>query len=293
MLLQDFLSSQCLKIEEELERLIPEKLVPYNNLFQAARYSILAGGKRLRPVLTLATAEALGGSSTNALRAACALEMIHTYSLIHDDLPCMDDDDFRRGKPSLHKVYPEGHAVLTGDFLLTHAFTVLADDSNLTPDQRLELIKVLAAHSGAEGMIGGQVMDIAAEEQNVTLELLEEIHQLKTGAMIRAALEFGAIIANASLQDRSVLNQFGKDIGLAFQVVDDVLDVTNSKAKHGKEIASDQINGKTTYVSLLGLQKSKDYARELTDRAILSLKALKVDTSLLKEIALSVIDRNF
>lgn len=292
MLLQEFLSSQCVKIEEELSRLIPEKLVPYNSLFQAARYSLLGGGKRLRPVLALATAEALGGSSNTALRAACALEMIHTYSLIHDDLPCMDNDDFRRGKPSLHKVYPEGHAVLTGDFLLTHAFTVVANDSNLTPEQRLELIKVLAAQSGEAGMIGGQIMDIAAEEQDVSLELLQEIHQLKTGAMIVASLEFGAIIASASLQDRSVLKQFGKDIGLAFQVVDDVLDVTNSKAKHGKEIASDQINGKTTYVSLLGLQKSKDYARELTDRAILSLKAIRSDTTLLKEIALTIVNRN-
>lgn len=291
MMLQDYLAAQCLRIEEELSRLIPEKLVPYHSLFEAARYSLLGGGKRLRPILALAAAEALGGSIEKALTPSCALEMIHTYSLIHDDLPCMDDDDFRRGKPSLHKAYPEGHAVLAGDFLLTYAFDILANDPRLTEQERLQLIQVLAKRSGAEGMIGGQVMDVAAEEQNITLDVLEKIHHLKTGAMIIASLEFGAITANASLKDRACLAQFGKDIGLAFQIVDDILDVTNSEAKHGRKVASDQINGKTTYVSLLGLEKSKIYAHELTKKAIEALKSIDGDTTLLSEIALSAVNR--
>jgi len=290
-MLNEYLPAKCALIEQRLAELIPEKNVHYQQLFEAARYSILGAGKRLRPILALATAEMFGSKDSQALTPACALEMIHTYSLIHDDLPCMDDDDFRRGKPSLHKVYPEGHAVLTGDYLLTYAFDVIAHAENLSPQQRLELIAVLARNSGSDGMIGGQVMDIAAEGKKLDLETLQLLHMNKTGAMITASVEFGAIIGKASKEHRALLGEYAKDIGLAFQIVDDVLDVTASESKHGKAVASDQVNNKTTYVGLIGLEKSRELAQTLTEKAIGVLKQLPFDTTILQEIAVFTASR--
>ncbi len=208
-----------LDIEKKLKDLIQERLdAPQHLLFESARYSLLSPGKRLRPILTLATAQTFNIPLENALIPACALEMVHTYSLIHDDLPCIDDDDLRRGIPTLHKVYNEGHAVLTGDYLLTYAFELLSTSPHLTSDQKIALVKSLSQHAGGDGMIGGQVMDILKSGN------WEEMHLLKTAALMISALEFGAIISNCSPSDTAHLKIFGKQIGLAFQIIDDILD---------------------------------------------------------------------
>ena len=288
---KNYLSSKSALIEQKLSELIPEKNVPYNQLFCAARYSLLGKGKRLRPILTLATVETLGGCIETALFPACALEMIHTYSLIHDDLPCMDDDDFRRGKPSLHRAFSESSAVLTGDYLLTYAFEVIAQAPNLTPLQKIQLIDILAKNSGSEGMVGGQIMDVEAEEKNINLETLQQIHRRKTGALLTASILFGAIIANASKEETQILQQFGQDIGLAFQIIDDVLDVTSAQ-KHGKERSSDIVNQKATYVSLLGIEPSKNIAYKLLNQSLELIQKLNKNIESLESIAKYMIKRH-
>lgn len=289
--IKEYLGSRGARIEEHLDRLVPERKVPYGVLFQAARYSLLGAGKRLRPILALATAETFGGSLDAALTPACALEMIHAYSLIHDDLPCMDDDDFRRGKPSLHKAFPEGQAVLAGDFLLTYAFDILAHASELSSAQRIQLISVLSQRAGGDGMIAGQVMDLEAEGKKIDLETLRLIHRNKTGAMISAAIEFGGIVANVAKRDFDLLQQFGNDIGLAFQIVDDILDVTASQQKHGKTIASDVANCKATYVSLLGLEHAQHMAQAQLESALSALQKISRNTSLLSQLAQLIVFR--
>ena len=276
-------------IEATLTSLVQEKNVPYNLLFRAARYSLFSGGKRLRPLLTLATAEIFDpAASLKSLNAACAIEMIHTYSLIHDDIPCMDDDDFRRGKPSLHKAFGEAHAVLAGDYLLTLAFEVIALDSQLSAEQKISLVSLLAKQSGADGMLGGQVMDIEAVGQVVDLEKLSEIHRCKTGAMISASIETGALISGATHEEIEHLKHFGSDIGFAFQIIDDVIDVT---ASYKKGRASDQINQKPTFVNLLGLDPARRSAEKLYIKALDHLKKIDRDTKLLQEIAQTLVKR--
>jgi len=276
-----YLHAQGQIIEQELDRLVPLQSGPYQQLFESSRYALLGGGKRLRPILTLTTARMLEGDPHLALTPACTLELIHSYSMIHDDLPCMDNDDFRRGKLTVHKKYSEGHAVLTGDFLLTYAFEVLATHPHLSAEKKVQLIATLAQRSGSDGMIGGQVMDLAYEGQKVSLDNLRLLHRNKTAALITAAIEFGGIIANATLIQLDHLRQFGEAIGLAFQIIDDILDVTSSHTKHGKAVASDIINEKSTYVSLLGIEQAQAYAQNLYNQAIHSLKPLPYDTSLL------------
>lgn len=287
-----YIKTQGQLIEKELERLIPPRHGPHRQLYESARYAILGGGKRLRPILALATTHMLGGDTACALAPACALEMIHTYSMIHDDLPCMDDDDFRRGKLTVHKKYSEGHAVLTGDFLLTYAFEVLATDPRLTPEKKSHLIAVLARQSGSEGMIGGQVMDLTFEGQKIPLETLKLLHRNKTAALLTASIEFGGVISNASPPFLEALRLFGESIGLAFQVVDDILDVTSSQEKHGRAISSDILNEKSTYVSLLGLEQAKACANEFYQQALRALKPLPCDTALLVGLADYVLHRD-
>lgn len=291
--LAGYLKQLSVLIEEHLETLIPQYDTPYNQLFDAARYSLLSGGKRLRPILTLATTQMLGGDLSAALTPACAIEMVHAYSLIHDDLPCMDDDDFRRGKPSLHKAFPEGHAVLTGDYLLTYAFEILASHPAISPEQKIQLISILAQRAGSHGMIGGQVMDIENGDRSLDLDTLTFIHRKKTGAMISAAVEFGGIIANSSPHELDLLRSFGEKIGLAFQIVDDVLDVTSSQAKHGRAISTDVLNEKTTYVTLLGIEDSQKHARDLYEEAVDALSQLPADATPLINIADFIIKRSF
>lgn len=272
--IEEYIKNKGMLVEKRLDELVVEKNVPYNDLLSAARYSLLAGGKRLRPILTLATAETLGVNFEHALDPACALEMIHTYSLIHDDLPCMDDDDFRRGKPSLHKAFPESVAVLAGDFLLTFAFEVTANAAHLTSQQKVELVCLLAKNAGAEGMIGGQVMDIESEGKSIDIEFLRSIHERKTGALIISAIECGGILANVSTSNMDILKQFGREIGLAFQINDDVIDVTSNKN-------SDIKKNKTTYVTLLGLEKAAALANTHYKAALEKLEKLPYNTELL------------
>lgn len=291
MSLQTYIASRTEWVEKRLASLVPERDVPENILFQAARYSLLGGGKRLRPLLTLATVETLGGNVASALTPACVLEMIHTYSLIHDDLPCMDDDDYRRGKPSLHKAFPEALAVLAGDFLLTHAFEVLSHADELTTEQKLQLIAILSRQSGGVGMIGGQILDIESEGRSIDLERLQLIHHKKTGALMTASIQFGGVLAGVDEREMKILEQFGKEIGLAFQIIDDVLDVTASEKKHGKKVASDVTNNKVTYVSLLGLEQSQAMAHSLWQKATEILKQLNRDVSLLLHLAELIVTR--
>lgn len=290
--LNAYLASKNALIEQALDQFIPEQSLPYGKLFTAARYSLLGGGKRLRPILALATAETVGGYLEAAMAPACALEMIHTYSLIHDDLPCMDNDDYRRGKPSLHRAFPEGHAVLTGDYLLTYAFEVLSKAPKLTAEQRLRLITVLSQRSGGEGMISGQVLDLDIVGKKIDLEILKLVHRLKTGALLKASIEFGGIVANVPESQMVLLQEFGEKIGLAFQIMDDVLDVTASEQKHGKKTASDIANNKTTYVSLKGLEQSRALAQKLSDEAVQTLRQLPYDVSLLTGLAQLMVQRS-
>lgn len=215
------LESLLKAIEEKLSDLIE----PYTSLHEAARYSLLSSGKRLRPLLTLIAAEAFGVPFETAITPACALELIHTYSLIHDDLPCMDDDDFRRGKPSLHRAYSEGHAVLTGDYLLTFAFQILSESPDLTAEQKTNLVRFLSIRAGDRGMIGGQALDIASqEEEYISWETLRKLHLGKTAALITVSLEFAGILAHLNAEEMTLLNTAGKNLGLAFQIIDDILD---------------------------------------------------------------------
>lgn len=283
--IDEYILTKSQVVEKRLGELVAIQNVPYQTLLQSARYSLLAGGKRLRPILALATAETLGSHFELALDPACALEMIHTYSLIHDDLPCMDNDDFRRGKPSVHKAFSEGHAVLTGDFLLTFAFEVIANASHLSSQKKVELIGLLAKNSGLDGMIGGQVMDIESEGIPLEIHFLREMHERKTGALISAAIEFGATIANINIEHRSILKHFGRELGLAFQVIDDVLDVTTNKH-------SDQKNNKSTYVTLLGMENAKKLAYTHCKTALENLEKLPYNTQLLSALADLLVYRN-
>ncbi len=286
-----YLQKKREQIEQKLAALVPAQEVAHSRLFRAARYALLGSGKRLRPLLTLATAEMLGAKSSAAMAAACAIEMIHTYSLIHDDLPCMDDDDFRRGKPSLHKTFGEGHAVLTGDYLLTYAFEVIADDPLLRDDQKVALTLLLAKNAGDKGMIAGQILDIEAEGVAIDIDDLHNIHHHKTGAMITASVVFGGLIADASQAQIQHLRAFGDVIGLAYQIVDDVIDVEACQQKHGKAISSDEINHKTTYVTLLGPEPAREKAYALLERALAHLGKIDCDTALLQELAKRLVHR--
>lgn len=279
-------------IDNYLNFLIPEKEGPLKTLYAAARYALLGKGKRIRPILTLAVTDMFDVEPSVALTPACSLELIHTYSLIHDDLPCMDNDDFRRGKPTLHKTFPEGLALLTGDFLLTYAFEILSTSSYISSEQKVKLIEILSQRSGSHGMIGGQALDIASLNDDIDLTALQQIHELKTGALMTAAIEFGGILGGAHQTQMDLLTRFGKALGLAFQIIDDVQDVTMSEQKHGKAIPSDVTNKKNTYVSLFGLEKSKQLAFQLCQSAITELQSLPFNSSSLIQLAEFVVLRD-
>lgn len=273
--------------EDALLKALP---VPSNQeriVYEAASYALLTGGKRLRPQLLILTAKALGGSLEKALPAACAIEMIHTYSLIHDDLPAMDNDDLRRGKPTLHKVFPEGQAILAGDLLLTEAFGLLADSPLYTPEEKVALIQTLAKRSGGTGMIGGQSIDLSGIDLNEAS--LNRLHRMKTGALMAAAVEMGGITAGADPKTLKKLSSFAEKAGLAFQIVDDLLDVTHPEAKHGK--TSDKANDKNTYITLLGVEKTKASASLLLDEALGEINALEGDFIDLKKLAQTLVHR--
>lgn len=284
-----FFEEYLVKIEKELDQLLTFPDAPQYKLYEAARYMTLSGGKRLRPLLVLATVSACNGPLDLALAPACALEMVHTYSLIHDDLPCMDDDDFRRGLPTLHKKFDEATAVLTGDFLLTYAFEVLSQAPGLSTEQKLLMVQTLALRSGGQGMIAGQMLDIESLP-GMTLDKLKVVHQKKTADLLIAALEIGGIISNVSKSCLNELRTFGSEIGLAFQIIDDVIDLTDSFEKHGRACSSDELNGKTTYVSCLGLDGAKEAAHALLTSSLNRLDHFP-NALLLKKMATSLVVR--
>jgi len=278
------------QVQADLERLLPLLQPRLLALFEggeaarlqeAMRYSLEAGGKRVRPVLCLLAAESAGGSAEAALPCALALELVHTYSLIHDDLPAMDDDDLRRGRPTSHRVFGEGHAILAGDGLLTEAFRVLAAPSALPEGRRSRAVEVLAEAAGWRGMVGGQSLDLEGEALTTQgggydLHHLQLIHRLKTGALLRASLELGAVAAGAPDDLREALRGAGAALGLAFQIQDDILDATSTSERMGKRVGKDEGRGKITYPALLGLPGARQALREATENALCLLQPLPV-----------------
>ena len=240
---------------------------PRGDLYDAMEYSLLAGGKRIRPVLTLECCRMCGGEPETALPLAGAVEMIHTYSLIHDDLPCMDDDDLRRGRPTNHKVYGEATAVLAGDALLTAAFEVILDAGSLPPERLLTAAAVLARAAGGWGMVGGQVLDMAGEGHALSLSEVEELQRMKTGALITAAAEMGCVAAGGAQEQRAAVRRYAEKLGLAFQIQDDILDVVGNAAALGKSVGSDARSEKTTFVTLKGVETCRKLVRRLTEEA--------------------------
>lgn len=273
----DFLT----KINEALEQYLPQS---DDIVSEAMKYSVRNGGKRIRPVLTLEFCKACGAEPEKALPFACAVEMIHTYSLIHDDLPCMDDDDYRRGKPSCHIAYGEANALLAGDALLTLAFETVVK-ADVPAENVVRAVKELSYSAGILGMVGGQVLDLQNENKALTLGELEQIHNLKTGELIRVACVLGCIAAGADEEKIKAAEAYAKGIGLTFQIVDDILDVTSDAETLGKPIGSDAENQKTTYVSLLGIEKSKEVAAELTRKAKAALAVYDENTEALSLLA--------
>jgi geranylgeranyl diphosphate synthase, type II len=274
--LKRYLSERKTLIDQELAQSLPTGDGPSFRVVEAMRYSLLGGGKRLRPILCLAAAEAVAGEVSQVLPVACALEMIHTYSLIHDDLPAMDDDDLRRGRPTCHKQFDEATAILAGDGLLTAAFLGLAEAAVRQPAQALayaEVIRFIAAASGFQGMVGGQMADLLAEGQPRTLDQVEAIHSLKTGALLTASVRAGAVLAGGTVEQVEALTRYGEKFGLIFQITDDLLDVEGESGEMGKPTGMDAVRQKATYPAVLGVAGAKDQARRLVDEALLDLQS--------------------
>jgi farnesyl diphosphate synthase len=275
-----------------LDRLLPAPDGPEGRVAEAMRYAALSDGKRLRPFLLVTSTGLFGVSGEPALRAAAAVEMIHAYSLVHDDLPAMDDDDLRRGRPACHIQFDEATAILAGDALLTFAFEVLTDEATHGDGAvRCALARGLAVASGASGMVGGQMVDLLAAEHDLDLDGVTHLQNLKTGALIAFSCEGGAILGGASAEQRDALSAYGRDLGLAFQIADDLLDVESTAAQLGKAVGKDADAGKATFVSLLGVAGARDYASELVARAISRLELFDGRADLLADVARFVIDR--
>ena len=280
------------KIDKALNHFLPTDADERKIVTDAMQYSVQNGGKRIRPILTLEFCKVCGKDSDIALPFACALEMIHTYSLIHDDLPCMDNDDLRRGKPSCHKQFGEAYALLAGDALLTHAFHTITQASDVSSTNIVRAVRCLSELAGTEGMIGGQVIDLISEEVTPDLDTLNRIDAYKTGALIKAAVLLGCIAAD--VQDKVLLeaaSQYAESIGLAFQIVDDILDVTSSTEELGKPVGSDAKNEKMTFVKLLGLKACQTWVDKLTKTAINALDSFEGDTTFLRDLALYLASR--
>ena len=281
--------------EQMLDRYLTLQDPGTPRLLEAMRYSVLGGGKRLRPILVYCTGKALGAPIQTLDAPAAAVELIHAYSLVHDDLPAMDDDDLRRGRPTCHKAYDEGTAVLVGDALQALAFGLIAEDTSpgVSAAARLHGLRVLAQGIGTAGMAGGQAIDLEAVGRRLTLEQLEQMHRRKTGALIQASVLLGAITANVSTgPELAALERFGAELGLAFQIQDDILDVAGDVATLGKQVGADAARDKPTYPSLLGLERSRDLARAARDRAIQSLAPLGPRAASLGALANFVVDRS-
>ncbi|MCD6023670.1 MAG: crtE [Fibrobacteria bacterium] len=282
---EDYLRYAADRVNRALEELLPSEQAAPSELHKSERYSMFAGGKRLRPALCMAAYEACGGTGDAVLPAACALEMVHTFSLIHDDLPCMDDDDLRRGRPTNHKVFGEAMAVLAGDALLVQAFELVANTGNAA------CVSTLARSLGSQGMLGGQVVDILSEGKTVDLDTVDYIHRHKTAALIAGSLVMGAQVAEAPAPIVEGLREFGFKIGLGFQIVDDCLDLEQTTETLGKDAGSDLENNKATYPSLLGLEASKAKAVALIESAVTDLRALPIEGAALEAVARYIFTR--
>ncbi len=291
--IKSFIQQKGTLINEALEQyLSKEEMIP-TELHESMRYSVLAGGKRLRPILLLEAARLTGAKEADVLPAACALELIHNYSLIHDDLPCMDDDDLRRGKPTNHKVFGQAVAVLAGDALLTYAFELITKLEDISAQKIVTAIRELAQSSGDQGMVGGQVADIIAEGQTIDAEELEYIHTHKTGALLRVAVRIGAILGGASAEEITALTSYAEEIGLGFQIVDDILDIEGNAEKLGKDIGSDLDRDKVTFPAIYGLDKSKEMAQRTCKKAKEALSIFGEEAKALKDLADYIINRDY
>ncbi len=281
-------------VDAALDRVLPRANTRPTAIHRAMRHSVFAGGKRLRPVICLAAAEACGGRIENAMPAACAVELLHTYSLVHDDLPAMDDDDLRRGRPTCHKLFGEAIGILCGDALLTEAFAVLAEAVPTPRHSVAAMVRELARAGDSRRMIGGQVLDLEAENQPATRASLKRIHEAKTAALLTASLRLGAMSANATPRAMEALTRFGHALGLAFQVIDDILDETATTAELGKTAGKDAAAAKATYPAVIGLAASKREATRLTAAAHRALDGLPAKkTARLREIASKLLERKF
>ena len=279
-------------VENRINELFPESDTGYDSVIKAARYSLLSGGKRIRPAVMMEFCKLCGGNEQDALDFAVALEMIHTYSLIHDDLPCMDDDDMRRGRPSCHKAFGEDIALLAGDTLLTEAFFV-ASNAEVPADCALKAVSILSSNAGLHGMIGGQVLDLSFEKNTPDEKQLTDMYMRKTGALLIAAATIGCIAAGKGTEEnlRSA-TKYGYNLGLAFQVIDDILDVTANEKILGKPVGSDDKNNKTTFVTIYGIDKAFAIAAQLTNMALDALDEIGGDTTVLYELTNYLLDRN-
>ena len=295
----DVLTDGLKRVQAEIDSVFDAFLpVPEDTsarLVEAMRYAAIGGGKRVRPLLVVSTAEMYGVDRDAALRAGAAIEAIHVYSLIHDDLPCMDDDDLRHGKPTVHKVYDEATAVLAGDALHALAFEILADTGTSSdPFVRSELIATLGKASGMSGMAGGQMMDMVADEEGVAYDLraITRLQQLKTGALLAASVEMGAILGRVPPEGRAHLRAYSRDIGLAFQIADDLLDVEGDAEKAGKALRKDDEQGKQTFVTLMGVDKAREQARALVDQAVAHLGSHGSEADTLRALARFIVERD-
>jgi geranylgeranyl diphosphate synthase type II len=294
--LKSYLKERQQRVDAALDRYLPAEDTLPQQLHKAIRYSVFAGGKRIRPILMIAACEAVGGDIEKVIPAACAMEMIHTYSLIHDDLPAMDDDDFRRGRPTCHKVFGDAIAILAGDALQTEAFLLL---SNMAAGQGeaaeigRQVIHTIARCAGSMGMVGGQVVDMESEGRDIDLPTLEYIHTRKTGALILASVQAGALLGGSDQEAFEALSRYAEAAGLAFQVADDILDIVGDQALLGKDVGSDVARGKATYPALLGLEQARQRARELRDLALAALSGFGEQADPLREIARYIVDRSF
>lgn len=293
--LKKYLTDMRQLIDDHLGRYLPPEDELPSSIHSSMRYSVFAGGKRVRPILMLAACEAVGGDRRMAMPAACAMEMIHTYSLIHDDLPAMDNDDFRRGNPTNHKVFGEATAILAGDALLTEAFILLSRPENAEtsgPGVLAKVIHEIALCSGSRGMIGGQVVDMESEgRKEIDLATVQYIHTHKTGALIRASVKTGALLGGAGDEDLAAMVRYGESIGLAFQIADDILDIEGTTEQIGKDAGSDQARGKATYPAVMGLAESKRRAAELVATALDALSSFDEKAEPLRAIASYIVQR--
>lgn len=290
-----YLKEQCARIDAALDRFLPRETELPHSVHKAMRYSIFAGGKRVRPILMMAACQVVGGETERAIPAACAMEMIHAYSLIHDDLPAMDNDDFRRGNPTNHKVFGEAIAILAGDALLTEAFKLASDRRfavGCEPSGLLAVIHEIASCAGSYGMVGGQVIDMESEgRQDIDLATVQYIHTHKTGALIKASVVAGALLGGAAGPQLAAITRYGEAAGLAFQIADDILDIEGTTEEIGKDAGSDEARGKATYPAVMGLAAAKKEAQAMMDEALRALEIFGAEADTLRDIARYIVQR--